>query len=60
MMFILRRDLFTQIGRLTAAVSISQLGTFDEVLNPDAWERLLATLSKSVCIDEEALLHSWA
>lgn len=54
---ILRRDLFVQVGKLTAAIGVSQFGSFEEILNPDAWERLLVTLDKPARIDEDALLH---
>jgi hypothetical protein len=40
----LRRDLFRQMGKLATIASISLFGLSEDILSPDAWERLLATL----------------
>lgn len=53
----LRRDLFIQMGKLVIVAGISLPGPSENVLNPDAWERLLATLDKPARTDESTLLH---
>jgi tetratricopeptide (TPR) repeat protein len=53
----LRRDLLIQMSKLATVAGISLLGVSEEILNPDAWERLLATLEKPSRIDEAALIH---
>lgn len=53
----LRRDLIVQMGELVTIAGISLLGPSEDILNPDAWERLLATLDKPSRTDEATLIH---
>lgn len=53
----LRRDLFIQMGKLITAAGIPLIGPSEHILNPDAWERLLATLDKPARTDEATLIH---
>ncbi len=53
----LRRDLLVQMGELTTIAGTSLLGSSEDILNPDAWERLLAMLDKPTRTDESTLIH---
>ncbi len=53
----LRRDLVIQMGKLVTVAGISLLGPSEDIFNPDAWERLLATLDRPARTDESTLLH---
>ncbi len=53
----LRRDLFIQMGKLATVAGISLFGPSEDILSPDAWERLLATLDKPARTDESTLIH---
>jgi tetratricopeptide (TPR) repeat protein len=53
----LRRDLFIQIGKLATVTSLSLFEPSEDILSPDAWERLLTVLDKPARIDESTLIH---
>lgn len=53
----LRRDLLVQLKRLTTVAGLSLLGPTEELLNPDAWERLLSALDKTSRADQATLTH---
>lgn len=53
----LRRDLLVQMSKLATVAGLSLLGPIENILNPDAWDRLLATLEKPVRTDEATLVH---
>lgn len=54
---ILRRDLLVQMSKLATAAGLSLLGPIENILNPDAWDRLLTTLEKPARTDEATLVH---
>ncbi len=54
---ILRRDLLVQMSKLATVAGLSLLGPVEDILNPDAWDRLLTTLEKPARTDEATLVH---
>ncbi len=53
----LRRDILRQMKQFAALAGVSLLAPSEAVLNPDAWDRLLASLKKPTSIDEQTLWH---